>query len=336
MPADIADPNCAPPASSGLPVATYTSVNDWGYDMNLRHVHMRAKYGLDPQYPVQRYVMGLTSLSVPDRTGEYPPGATNYAGLSAANAHCANPLFAASLPDGTNTDPATLCNLRSRPLDHVVYLHIGGVPYELLHFKPNDPQASALSDADWTKILGKDPLRYDYTGIDPHMIESSQPRTGTNVGIDVSGTGPLAATSATSTSDPVSGREWVTDQQIQPNGHVLPVDREYACIFRLPAPRDCTQSYNQSSFCDCPYKPNLLSHDQTPPVCDENTPTMQVAAKAYPTIRELLLAKLLGSQGVVSSICPPHVTDNATGNDPLYGYRPAVSALVERIRLGLK
>ena len=61
--------------------------------------------------------------------------------------------------------------------------------------------------------------------------------------------------------------------------------------------------------------------------------TTQVAAKAYPTIRELLLAKQLGKQGIVSSLCPIHVTP-ANGDsppDPLYGYRPAMSAIVNRL-----
>jgi len=36
---------------------------------------MQAKYGLNPQFPINRYVNGLTSGTVPDRTGEYPSGA---------------------------------------------------------------------------------------------------------------------------------------------------------------------------------------------------------------------------------------------------------------------
>jgi hypothetical protein len=62
---------------------------------------------------------------------------------------------------------------------------------------------------------------------------------------------------------------------------------------------------------------------------------MQVAAKAYPTVRELLVAKMMGPQGVVSSICPTDVTDNAAGDDPLYGYRPAVAAIIDRLKAAL-
>jgi hypothetical protein len=54
-----------------------------------------------------------------------------------------------------------------------------------------------------------------------------------------------------------------------------------------------------------------------PPLCDAQNPLQQDYAKAYPTIRELTLAQELGAQGIVSSLCPIDVVDNAAGNDPL-------------------
>jgi hypothetical protein len=313
-----ADPNCA---------SAYTLPNDWGWDPNLRHVHMKAKYGVDPQFPIQRYLNGLTSRTVPDRNGEYPSGASAYQGQN----DCTNPLFAAVLPDGTNTDPASLCHLAvsERTPRLVFYAHIGGVPHELLHFVANDPQASTLTGDDWVKILGQGlatfhpgmPIDsstnnpYDTTGIDPHMIESYQPRAG------------LQPPSAANGADPISGREWITDQEQTPNVHVLRVDREFACIFPLAQPRDCSLPQN-SDLCDCPATAGLTA-EQTPPICDPNTQTQQVGAKAYPTIRELLLARLMAGQGVIGSICPQHVTEQSAG-DPLYGYRPAMNMLISR------
>src|SRR5580658_7037636 len=41
------DPNCVAPGGG---VALYSAPNNWGEDLNLRHVHMRQKYGIDPQY----------------------------------------------------------------------------------------------------------------------------------------------------------------------------------------------------------------------------------------------------------------------------------------------
>jgi len=44
---------------------------------------------------------------------------------------------------------------------------------------------------------------------------------------------------------------------------------------------------------------------------------------------------MLGSQGVVGSLCPIHTEDNATADDPLYGYRPGLSSLVNRMKAAL-
>ena len=281
------DPACQQGMSTYDPVATPQGFS------NVRHVHMKQSYGLDFQYPMGRYVQALTKTTVPDRRTEYPAGAQTYQGLSAKAATCTNPIFAQNLPDGSDVDPDSLCNLQKGPRtpDLVYYAHIGGVPADLLHFDPNDPQASALTDADWRAILGNDPTKYDFTGIDPRMMETFQLRSidGANI--------------------------W---------------DLAYACTFDLATVRDCT---NNPSCSDCPTTPQ--SPDPTKwPLCDPNDPTKQIKAKAYPTVRELLLAKLLGAQGVVSSICPIHVTEQATG-DPLYGYRPAVKSIVDRLKASL-
>jgi hypothetical protein len=299
-------------------------LNDWGYDLNLRHVHTKAKYGIDPQFPIQRYVNGLTSMTVPDRDGEYPgSSAGNITSSSYVGTNdCTNPLFAASLPDGTATDAGTLCDLApgTRSPSLVFYTHIGGVPYQLLHFTPGDVNASTLTEADWVNILGNDPLNYDYTGIDPHMIESFTPRVG------------IAGPGSANDADPSNGHDWVTNVGA---GHILNVDREYACIFPLadtngsPTTRDCTMAQNQN-FCDCPHTSGSLTADELPPICDQTSQTTQTGAKAYPTIRELELAHLMGAQGIVSSICPQHVAEESPG-DPLYGFRPGISLLVSHL-----
>ncbi len=365
-----ADPACTTLAAQDK--SPYSLATDWGFDMNLRHVHMKAKYGVDPQFPLFRYQNGLLSRTVPDRVGEYPvaaegaPAATSYVGTN----DCTNPLFAASLPDGSGlssgiataesaSDAAALCNLPAGPrtASLVFYLHIGGVPWQLLHFDPSSAANSQLSDADWVRILGTDPLSYDYTGIDPHMIESYQPRSGAtaptyataaplpalsgSTGTSLAETAPQAADDVTAVNggvpDPYNGREWNTNI----GAHVdLEVDRQYACIFKLAQPRDCSKTANgaytvpENGFaCDC--SSTALTPDQLSPVCDPNNPTQQLYAKAYPTIRELALAKLVGSQGLVASICPIDTGDNVNATDPLFGYRPAVAGLVSRMRPAL-
>ncbi len=330
---------------------TYSDSYDWGYDINLRHVHEQQKYGVSVQYPLQRYVVGLTSATVPDRSGEYPPGAASYQGLAAANQLCTNPLFAAQLPappadvDASAWQPTAddLCHLRvgSRAPGSVLYMHIGGVPHQLLQQDPSNPdsqQKTILSAADWSLIVGNDPLNYDYSGIDPHMVESYQPRTSVVI---PQGGFPVSSPNAPEGTDPINGREWTTNSS-SPSHVGLLVDREYACTFRLRTPRQCdntatSQDPTLANECDCqPPSSGSFTADEVPAVCNGAMPTQQDYAKAYPTIREILLAKLLGevpgaNQGVVSSICPIHNVESAQG-DPLYGYRPAMSTLIKRLK----
>src|SRR6185312_14051176 len=210
---------------------------------------------------------------VPDRNGEHPldslgnPSA-NYVGAN----DCTNPLFAASLPSDASGE---LCNLAAGPrtLDMVLFAVIGGVPPSLLHVDATNPFGATLGADDWTKILGNDPLHYDFTGVDPHMLESMTPRAG------------LPAPTASDTADPINGREWDTQGD----------DLEYSCVFDLPAPKDCTQDANKFS-CDC-------DGTRMPPLCDANVKTTQIRGKAYPPVRELAVARALGDQAVVGSLC---------------------------------
>ncbi len=387
-----ADPSCS---MNGGTYSAASDIHDWGYDLNLRHSHMQQKYALDAQFPLTRYSNGLTSKMVPNRVGEYPTPTSSYTGTN----NCTNPLFAASLPEATDVPDAskvtpaevstTLCNLpagSARAPSDVFFLHVGGVPHQLLQSTPGDgtcpsgtaqadcPQKASLAASDWVKILGTGPAAvaasqgtmppsYDYSGIDPHMIESETPR---NV---VSLTNPMVNSNPAETTlsgpgfgtgadpvrpDPINGREWTTTQGVQ----YLDVDVEYACIFQLPlaSQRDCAAIPNntiEENSCGCPPAYNdstgaaeatgntpdeigplcsMTSTDGTSIVSAVNDYTVQTYAKAYPTIRELTLAAMLGGQGVVSSMCPIHTADNTAGNDPLYGYRPAVDALVDRMK----
>jgi len=40
------------------------------------------------------------------------------------------------------------------------------------------------------------------------------------------------------------------------------------------------------------------------------------------------------NEGVISSLCPIHTVEGEAG-DPLYGYRPAMSAIVDRLKRSL-
>jgi hypothetical protein len=280
------DPSCSEP--------NYRSEDD---DLNVRFFHMKSRFGIDPQFPISRYVAGLSAFNVPDRTGEHALSTSKYIGA----ANCTNPLFASDLPMHATDD---LCHLPPGPRvpGQVFFVLIGGVTQTLLP-RATGPLVGShtpLTEAEWTNILGRDPLAYDFTGADPHMLESIMPRAG------------IAGPNAPNDADPVHGREYDSNKQ----------DLQYACTFQLPIARDCSDpSLRESCACD---------GTSASPVCDAANKTLQVRAGAYPSVRQLAVAKALGSQAVVSSICADHVMETVP-SDPLFAYRPAFAALVDRM-----
>ena len=265
---------------------------------------MKQRYGFDNQHNYHRYVEGLTSAKVPDRFNESHDSASYN-----PNRNCTNPLFAASLPDGSDT--TALCNLPpgGRTAELVYYAVIGGVPNELLEDAKGNFKLD-LSAADWKKILGNDPDHYDFSGIDPHMVQSVVPRAG------------LEAPSASYTdgTDPIHGREWNTLSSLAGS------DLQYACTFPLPS-KDCTLAVNQGA-CDC--TGNAATDPGGPPLCDPQARTHQIFGKAYPQSRYQLVAKALGQQAVVASICAKNTTGDQSA--PSFGYNGAMQAIASRLR----
>lgn len=303
------DPNCQ---ELGAPSTDGTTEGYAGYygptddNLNVRFHRMKERYGIDPQYPIQRYIDGLTKFRVPDREAEHVTkvaanGRREIAGYT-STPKCTNPLFARALPRAQGDE---LCQLQrsTRSPDLIFFAVVGGVPNELLHFTPGNPDASRIVEADWVKILGQRPQDYNFTGIDPHMIQSVAPRPGLE--------GP-SGTLGDNGSDPVHGREWDTKQD----------DLQYACTFNLPATRNCTA---QDPSCDC------AIDGKTPPLCG-NQVGEQLKAKAYPTIREFMVARALGDQGIAASLCPIQLNDP---NAETYGYKPAVAAIIDRLKNAL-
>jgi hypothetical protein len=268
---------------------------------------IKRNYGIDPQYPIARYTDGLTKSKVPDRTTEHvqkarADGKGRDIGGYLGTGKCTNPLFAAKLPKGSGEE---ICNLArgTRSPDLIFFAVVGGVPNDLLHFDPNDAEKSRITNDDWNKILGRDPGRYNYDLLDPHMIESKGPRQGLP---------GASATRGDNGQDPVHGREWDTAGN----------DLQYACTFEIPA-RTCTTADNS---CDC------AEPAKNPPLCGATT-GQQVRAKAYPTVREFMAVRALGEQGVIASLCP--ITLKGDKQAPSYGYNPAVKAIVDRLKNAL-
>lgn len=274
--------------------------------LNVRFFHMKQRFGIDPQYPIQRYVDGLRNRKVPNRATEHElinGIISDY--VLPSKPTCTNPLFAKELPREAGQE---LCNLplSTRDPNLIFFAVVGGVPNNLLHFDPNDADKSAISEADWEKILGRDPAKFDYTGIDPHMRQSTDPRDG------------VPAPSLGGNGDPKDpvGRDWVT------NGE----DLQYACTFDLPVPRPCPEG---DDSCDCNSK-----DDKSPPLCDPTDANKQVKAKAYPTIREFMVVREMKDQGIIASLCPIQL-DKKDTTSPTYGYNPAVKSIIDRLKNAL-
>jgi hypothetical protein len=301
--------------------------------VNVRFFNQKQRFGVFAGYPIARYVRGLQKRSVPDRAHEVD-GNGNYVGDQDKYANCVNPIYAQGLP----TDPkADLCHLSQGPRtpDLVYYAAIAGVPHQLLQAtagvdmecpagtnQADCPQKNELTDADWLAITGKDPEHWDFTGVDPHMLESENPRA------------TLPPPNSNDNSDPINGREWSTNKK----------DVEFSCIFKLEGPdgtsgaKDCT-SPMYSGACDC----SMGSNSQNTPLCQEvngQYTNTQINGKAYPSVREMAIAHAMatsgsGDQGIVSSLCPIHTHYVGGPTDPLYGYRPAANAIVNRLKNSL-
>jgi hypothetical protein len=285
--------------------------------INLRCFDQKRRFGIDFLNPTQRYVDGLTRPLIPDRYGNMVP----------------NPLFSDLNPSdhhGAIRDPSL-----------VMLAGIVGVPWQDIARKNAGPDGklgtaddkpdlvNGVNGLDYGEADGTKPPSGGFQtafelvhnkvwevvlgGGDPGMFESRDPRTGTNpitgdaLSPPVNQTGP----------NPINGHEWKNSAK---------QDLQYACIFDLPKPVDCA-SLPPGANCDCKDPMNA----DLKPLCDPAKPTVQVRAKAYPSLRELEVLKALGEQGITASICPVQL-DPAKAAAKDYGYNPAVGAIVDRFK----
>ncbi|MDI1484582.1 hypothetical protein [Polyangium sp. y55x31] len=265
---------------------------------NLRCWDQKRRFGIDFLYPVDRYVKAFSSHEIQDRAGNI----------------VSNPIFMDLDPDDDVW--------QIRDPEDVFFAGIVGVPWQDVARDPTDlgkglknaaelaAPIDAIGATTWDVILG-DPTKY-VRPLDPLMIESVEKRTGTN---PITGAALVDANAPQ--ENPINGRERT----------IAGDDLQYTCIFPLPEgqARDCTDE--NLAGCDC----KASASDN--PLCAPNpasggAPTLQVRAKAYPSLRQLAVLKGLGEQAVVASVCPASIED--TGG-PGAGYRPAVDALHARM-----
>ena len=179
--------------------------------LNLRCYRQKQRFGIDFLYPVERYIEGLTSPTLEEGT--------------------VNPLFCnAPSADGQS------CTVPMRDVTQVVLTGIVGVPWQDIANDPLDATAGLkpASQIDWDMILG-DPAG-NIEPSDPLMVESIDPRQGQNPA-----TGQALASPGSGVSNGINGSEWTVSARN---------DLQYACVFALPEPRDCTLPENTFG-CDC-------------------------------------------------------------------------------------
>jgi len=184
----------------------------------------------------------------------------------------------------------------------VFFTAIVGVPYQAVARDPSDlskgfKNYNELVAADFfTQYVG-DPDKYQ-DPTNPIMQESTAKRGVTGAGAPNGGDRSLNT--------------------------VSPNDIQYACIFPLPNPN--------STGIDC-----LTADSPDNPLCSgasmNSASEPQLYAKAYPGLRELSVARGLAQQGIITSICPQNTNDPTKAD---FGYRPAMSAIVERMIPRLK
>jgi hypothetical protein len=273
----------------------------------LRCWNPRKRFGVDPFYPLGRYVEGLTQTKVYDRDGN----------------HVTNPLFDDLAYNAATVAKKPLSRPKAAPRDAklVFFAGIVGVPWQDIARDPTDltkgylpgvPTETDTKSIDWDYIAGTDPDKRD-----PLMRETNQVRSGKNVlGEDV-----------TETSwNSINGHEWEAGA----------TDLQYACVFDLPTSNDCSKG---ATSCDCGDSAQMQKNPlcETPSVSnpkqgDGKSTTTQYRAKGYPGLRYMPVLQQVKANGILASICTPNVTNDKADD---FGYRPAVNAIIDRLKTQL-
>jgi hypothetical protein len=318
----VADPTCLPRSDPSTDAGT-----TWAKEVdqpNLRCFQEKKRFGLDFLYPTARYVNALskprlcTSLpdlnpdpsKCPDLNGDHQPDIVPnplFQDLRGQNAVPRDPalVFLAGIVGVPWQDLAARADKAGK-----------AYPPEELHYKTARQLAD---DGTWAAILGKEHPPGNAPPISPTdalMVESTTARGG------VDGQGrPLAAPSAGFMANPVNGHEW---------GNKDLSDLQYACIFPLKEARDCAELARSRPGvkCDC----STVIPGDANPLCQDPTgafTTKQSYAKAYPGLRELSVLQDFGDNSIVASICARNLTGESAQD---YGYRPAVDAIVDRLK----
>ena len=294
---------------------------------NLRCFQQKRRFGIDLLFPTARYAVGLRS---PQLCPGSPYGdmdcTCDFAQNVLRNNDCnvgapvLNPLYTdlnADVPDTAATrDPSLvyLAAIVGVPWQDIATEDTRDTPDQLRYMT-----FAQLRDENRFAVIAGD-IYNNVPPTDPFMVESIQPRGGTNpiTGTDISpvGAGPL---------NPINGHEY----NVLAND-----DLQYACIFPLgDKTRDC-DAVAEGTGCDCDAM-EMVDEAQNP-LCQTGNAfsAQQTHAKGYPGLRHLDALQRFGANSIVASICPK-VVSPANPENPNYGYNPAVSAIIDRLKEAL-
>ena len=313
-------PGCAPDPACGADAANVNRLPPELDGQELRCFEQKRRFGVDFLYPTQRYVNALTQAELCWSANDL-----SLAGCDEQDIF-PNPLF-----------------VSGRSPSRVLLAGILGVPRQALEAgtdaeAPGDSIANAVRfktyeeltrDGVWEQILGSPGVAWQArTGSQPEV--PSSPAVPPALAQMVESPLPRADVAA---GNPLNGRDYDTSQGTSTpfDSTPRPDDLQYACISPLPVPRDCAALDPDVDTCDC------FEGVNDRPLCEQvpgvSTPgTTQYWAKAYPGLRELQVLKDYGertSNSIVASICALEVTDASSSN---YGYRPAMAAILERMK----
>ncbi len=307
---------------------------------NLRCFQQKARFGVDYLFPVERYSNALKLQKICPFADDLAPDPADPSICRDGTAPVVNPLFRdlpferqlAEDPSFEGT-PAPV-----RPKEHIILAGIIGVPWQDLAvsanpkdelvYRVNDADAPSAQRINWSWLIGERDV--DATGglprpQDPLMLESIEPRNGTNPATGEA----LAPPDSGSLANAINGHEWsITDNS----------DLQYACIYPLAQEKECLSAEEQRNLldsgaavpaCDCT---DFGGDEYQNPLCQASGGEFdqtQRYAKAYPGLRQLQVLYDFGDNSIVASICPKESLDPDARD---FGYRPFVSALMGRIR----
>lgn len=167
-----------------------------------------------------------------------------------------------------------------------------------------------LSEGRWSVILGDPAAGVPPT--DPFMVASVEPRSGQNPLTNE----PIVEATSTDPEATINGHEHGSEERN---------DLQYACTFELPDSRFCSP---EDYACQCQDSDLAANRSLCQPPGGGPATNTQYYGQAYPSQRPLALAKSLGPQAVVASICPRSL---ANETEPDYGYLPAVEAILDHL-----